>query len=543
MVLALFVAVAGSGTEGIDLISPNAAAVASAADGAIVFPSPSSPGGTFFDDDGDVHEGAIEAIVVAGITRGCREADLYCPADSVTRGQMAAFLARALHLPAAHGDTFTDDDGSIFESDIEAIAVAGITRGCGPHLFCPDRVVTRQEMAAFLNRALHLAPAGEDPFVDDGESPFSADIAALATAGITKGCNPPADDRFCPTRPVLRDQMASFLSRALGLTPASPPPRPTVTMAFTGDVLIHSQLWRKAAAYGAAYDFGPMFAPVAHIIGSVDVAICHLETPLSATDRDLSSYPRFNTPHEVADGLAEAGYNGCSTASNHSWDQGLSGIEATVQGLHDAGLLQAGMATTESEAGHATLYRVGDVTVAHIAATWWLNGLRLPEDKPWLVQMLDLDQILAEAHRAREEGADVVVVSMHCCVQYQAAPTAYQKEVARALIASPDVDLVVGHHAHVVSPVEEVNGEYIFYGLGNVLSGQRFLPETQDGVIMTVEFAPRNGRWVARNVRAYPTWVEGATYRILPAAGHNVASWRRTARTLELYGADLEVVG
>ncbi|MGA7270223.1 MAG: CapA family protein [Acidimicrobiia bacterium] len=539
----MIVTVATGGALGVDLAAPDTNAVLSAVGQAVAPATSSSPGGTFFDDDGDVHEGAIEAIVAAGITRGCGEPDLYCPTDPVTRGQMAAFLARALNLPAAKGDTFSDDDGSMFEADIQALAAAGITRGCGPRLFCPDRVVTRQEMAAFLTRALHLEPGESDRFVDDAGSPFAADISALARAGITKGCNPPANDLFCPTRPVLRDQMASFLSRALDLTPVIPPPRPSVTMAFTGDVLIHSQLWRKAATYGSPFDFGPMFAPVSKIIGSVDLAICHLETPLSATDEDLSSYPRFNTPHEVADGLAGAGYDGCSTASNHSWDQGLSGIEATVKGLHDAGLAQSGMATSQSAADHATLYQVGDVTLAHIAATWWLNGLRLPEDKPWLVQMLDLDQILAKAHQAREEGADVVVVSMHCCVQYQAAPTAYQKEVARALIASPDVDLVVGHHAHVVSPVEEVNGEYIFYGLGNFLSGQRFLPETQDGVILTVEFAPRNGRWVGRNVRAYPTWVEAGTYRILTAAGNNEASWRRTARTLESYGADLEVVG
>jgi len=112
-----------------------------------------APGGTFFDDDGNVHEAAIEAISYAGITRGCGVVDLYCPQQPVTRGQMAAFLVRALALPPTGEDPFTDDDSSLFVSDIAAIAAAGITKGCGPGLFCPGRPVTRGEMAAFLVRA------------------------------------------------------------------------------------------------------------------------------------------------------------------------------------------------------------------------------------------------------------------------------------------------------------------------------------------------------------------------------------------------------
>jgi poly-gamma-glutamate capsule biosynthesis protein CapA/YwtB (metallophosphatase superfamily) len=285
-----------------------------------------------------------------------------------------------------------------------------------------------------------------------------------------------------------------------------------------------------------------MFAPVAPIIEEVDVAICHLEVPLSSDNRDLSGYPTFNAPRQVADGLAAAGYDGCSTASNHSFDKGWPessppcgpGRRRTEAGGHGRrrSKRQVGPASTTEEA-----------TVAHLSATWWLNGLRLPEDKPWLVQMLEVDALLEQARPASVAGADVVVVSMHCCTEYQVTPTADQREVARALIASPDVDLVIGHHAHVVQPVESVDGEYIFYGLGNFLSGQRSRPATQDGVIVTVEFAARGEGWSARGLRAYPTWVEGGTYRILPAAVHNQASWSRTARTLGMERpAGLEVI-
>lgn len=195
----------------------------------------SDPGGSFSDDDGSIHEADIEAIAAEGITRGCNppQNDRYCPQDSVTRGQMAAFLKRALSLPSSSEDRFIDDDSSVFELDIQSLAAAKITLGCNPPAntrYCPDDPVTRGQMAAFLSRALSLpAYQGSDRFVDDDESVFEADIEALAQAGITVGCNPPANDRFCPSQPVTRAQMASFLTRALGLTPIQPPPATSST--------------------------------------------------------------------------------------------------------------------------------------------------------------------------------------------------------------------------------------------------------------------------------------------------------------------------
>lgn len=186
-------------------------------------------GGTFTDDDGNIHEAAIEAIAAAGITKGCNPPanDRYCPSARVTRGQMAAFLVRALNLTDRLHDPFSDDDDSMFEGDIERLAAAGITRGCNPpdnDRFCPDSAVTRGQMAAFLVRALRYSnDGGGDLFTDDDGSVFETDIDRLGAAGVTKGCNPPDNDRFCPDRPVLRDQMASFLTRALQLgTTAGP---------------------------------------------------------------------------------------------------------------------------------------------------------------------------------------------------------------------------------------------------------------------------------------------------------------------------------
>jgi hypothetical protein len=188
------------------------------------------PGGTFIDDDGDTHEGGIEAIAAAGITLGCNPPanDRFCPEDTVTRGQMAAFLARARDLPDTTADFFTDDDGHPFEAAIDRIAAAGIALGCDPPAndrYCPDQEMTRGQMAMMLARAFEPPPATTNHFLDDEGMVSESAIDRIADAGITRGCNPPANDNFCPNAPVTRAQMATFLTRALGLTPLVPPPR------------------------------------------------------------------------------------------------------------------------------------------------------------------------------------------------------------------------------------------------------------------------------------------------------------------------------
>ena len=184
-------------------------------------------GDRFTDDDGLVHEENIEAIAAAGITTGNNPPDFdeFGPAGPVTRGQMAAFLTRALGLPTPTTDYFTDDDNSIFEGDINAVAAAGITLGCNPPAndnYCPDDTVTRGQLASFLVRVLGLGEAPLDFFSDDVGSVHEGNINAIRMAGITVGCNPPASDLYCDDAPVKRQEMATFLARALGWSPLNP---------------------------------------------------------------------------------------------------------------------------------------------------------------------------------------------------------------------------------------------------------------------------------------------------------------------------------
>ena len=520
------------------------------------------PGGTFFDDDGSTHEGYIEALAAIDVLRGCNPplSDFTCPADSITRGQMAALLRRSLRLPATAKDTFADDEGSTFEDDINRVAAAGITRGCdadNPRLFCPDDYVTRGQMAAFLNRGFDLNPSTEDRFSDDEHSTFEEDINRVASAGITEGCDPDYLRLFCPLEWVTRGQMASFLGRALGLDPLRPPERPSFTLAVTGDILIHSPLVDRAAAFGDAsgqsYDFRPMFERIAPIISAADLALCHLEVPLSADNQDLSGYPLFNAPREVAQAIAYAGYEGCSTASNHSIDQGVQGAAETLDILDAAGVGHAGTARNADEAANPRLYRVGEVMVGHLSYTYWLNGLSPPSGQEWVANVIDQSAILAEAGRARAEGADLVVVSLHWGVEYQADPTPSQVALAQGLLASGTIDLIVGHHAHVVQPIGRVSDRHVVYGLGNLVSNQCCV-ETQDGVIVEIEMARRaEDWWDARRTAFFPTRVERSGYVVLPVtatlesgsydwlSSELEASRARTTSTIRRLGVDAEL--
>ena len=173
-------------------------------------PAPPPPSGTFHDTGGSPFLADIEWLAAAGISNGCG-GGAFCPTAPVAREQMASFLGRALGLPAAGADYFWDDNGTYHEPDINRVAQAGIANGCGDGRFCPGTVVSRDQMASFLARALALPAAGADYFWDDNGTYHEADINRLAAAGITTGCG---GGQYCPFGSVTREQMAAFLHRA-----------------------------------------------------------------------------------------------------------------------------------------------------------------------------------------------------------------------------------------------------------------------------------------------------------------------------------------
>ncbi len=191
-------------------------------DAAIVLEAPllEAYTGFFRDDEANVHQVNIDKIAAAGITIGCNPPvnDKYCPSNNVTRGQIAAFVRRDLGLPDTLVDYFADDDESVFNGDINALAEAGIAFGCTETDYCPNTPLRRDELAEVFVRAYGFEnPEDTNFFIDDEGNAFESSINAMAANGITVGCNAPDFDRYCPDDNLTRAQMASFIARALGL--------------------------------------------------------------------------------------------------------------------------------------------------------------------------------------------------------------------------------------------------------------------------------------------------------------------------------------
>ncbi|MFF8970219.1 CapA family protein [Streptomyces sp. NPDC014995] len=250
------------------------------------------------------------------------------------------------------------------------------------------------------------------------------------------------------------------------------------TLVATGDVLPHTAVVERARydAGGVGYDFRPMFDGVKSLVSRADLALCHTETVYAAPG-DHTGRPLFQSPPEIAPALAATGYDACSTASDHSLDDGAAGVRRTLDVLDGAGVRHAGTARTEAEATSVTLLRAGPAKVAHLAYTYDTDGHPLPNGQPWAVNRIDENRVVADARAARAAGADVVVVSLHWGTEWQDAPDDFQLTLARALTASrtdgrPDIDLILGTHAQVPQAYEKVNGTWVVYGMGDQVAGE-----------------------------------------------------------------------
>lgn len=292
-------------------------------------------------------------------------------------------------------------------------------------------------------------------------------------------------------------------------------------MAFTGDFLWHSPLWRGAAENWAAahpdgppgFDFTPMLAGLAPVVAPADVGVCHLETPIAPEGEEYTTAPRYGVPAEVATAIAAAGYDRCSAASNHTLDRGVAGIDRTVNVLEAAGLGVSGMARTPEEIA-PRLFLADGVRVAHLSYTFSYNGLRMPAGEEWRSATIDPARIVADATAARTMGAELVIVSMHWGNEKDHTITASQREIAAQITASGQIDLVVGHHAHVLQGIEQVNGVWVIYGLGNAISnmptGNSWPAASQDAAVATVSFTrrPDGTGFVASTPVVHPTWCD-----------------------------------
>ncbi|MFI6763345.1 CapA family protein [Micromonospora sp. NPDC050417] len=289
--------------------------------------------------------------------------------------------------------------------------------------------------------------------------------------------------------------------------------RRLLTVLGAGDVLIHPEVTAQAkrdAGQAGGYDFFPMFERVAPAISGADLAICHLETPLAPAAGPFQGYPSFSAPPQVVDGLRRAGFDACSTASNHTLDQGAQGVKRTLDALDAAGLGHAGSARDAAEANTPRIYEAAGVKVGHLSYTLNFNGLERPAGKLWMANLIEPAKILDAAKRLRAAGAEIVVLSLHWGTEYQHLPDADQLDWVKPLIESPDINLILGHHAHVVQPFEEFNDKWVVYGMGNQIARHADpVNDNREGVMARITFtemAPKE--WKITEAAAIPIWTD-----------------------------------
>lgn len=244
-----------------------------------------------------------------------------------------------------------------------------------------------------------------------------------------------------------------------------------LSLVMVGDCLIHGAVYSDALVGYNTYDFTKMIDRIKPIIKQYDLAFYNQETIIGGKSIGLSTYPQFNSPEEVGDAFIDAGFNLVSLANNHTLDRGETAILNSVNyWKNKEDVMVAGSYDSEEERQKIDIREKNGITYTLLAYTTATNGLQTPEGKEYLVNRYDASKVKQDIERVRDK-VDVLMVSMHWGSEYTHEPTIEEKEIA-AYLASLDVDIVIGHHPHVIQPITYIDDTLVIYSLGNFLSGQ-----------------------------------------------------------------------
>lgn len=320
--------------------------------------------------------------------------------------------------------------------------------------------------------------------------------------------------------------------------------RRTITIAGVGDILVHKEIIGQALQDGGGVpDFRAQLEGIRTIVAAADLAICHMEYPLGSAEGPWSAWPDLpSAPPQVAQAVADMGFDACSTASNHTLDQGTDGVASTIAAMETAGLAHAGSARSDSEADRITMIDIEGVSVALLSFSYGFNGIPRPYD--WCCNLIEPGAITAAAARARDAGARIVVVALHDGVEGVSLPTQSQQDTVQELADSGLVDLVLGHHAHVVQPVTRVGNMWVAYGHGNLLSAQsRKDPRSGDGLLTIFTFTEQaDGSFSGTDATGHALINHDFPFRVLPVTTSDAigsradATWGRVSEQAMIPG-------
>ncbi|MBP3036082.1 CapA family protein [Arthrobacter sp. zg-ZUI100] len=385
----------------------------------------------------------------------------------------------------------------------------------------------------------------------------AAATAAVLLSAAAAGCAPAAPAPAPDTAPSSTAGLETpapvpTVDPTPGLGPDCPAVR-CFSVMVAGDLLIHPQLWDQAAADGAAsgrlpMDFEPLLEGQRAYLGAADLGICHMETPVAEAAGPYAGYPLFNVPPQILSAAKAVGYDACTTASNHTVDAGTPGLNRTLATLDGLGLARTGSYATEAEAAELMILQAAAGKVAVIEATYGLNGMSTEFD--WQVDRLDPAAMITKARAARAAGADVVIGAIHAGDEYASVPNAQQTETAHALADSGEFDFIYGHHSHSVLPIENYNGTWIAYGLGNAVTElSPWYDVNNEGLILRAQFGGgEDGGWALTDLAWAPSVIVRDPYRWCSVAadlpqgqcapeGRQAAVRERTIAVVESMGA------
>lgn len=304
-----------------------------------------------------------------------------------------------------------------------------------------------------------------------------------------------------------------------------------IRMAVIGDIMCHNSQYKDAYnAQTKTYDFSYVFSDIKEYISSADIAIGNLETTFAGKERGYSNYPRFNTPEQLAQNLKDFGIDVVSTANNHCMDTNYTGLVSTLKYLDEAGIAHTGTNETAEKQDEILVKDVNGIKIAFLSFTYGTNGIAIPSDKSFAVNLIDEDLILKQIKLAKEQSPDLICVSMHWGIEYQLKQNSEQEKL-KDLLFNNGVDIILGSHPHVLQPMEKqtitlddgtTKDCFVIYSLGNFMSGQT-KENTRDSIILNIDITKNGetGQIKLSNIEYIPIYMYKSTtktnqkYRVL----------------------------
>ncbi|QZY55998.1 CapA family protein [Crassaminicella profunda] len=304
----------------------------------------------------------------------------------------------------------------------------------------------------------------------------------------------------------------------------------TIQLASVGDIMCHNTQYIAARKNGT-YDFSSSFAPIKPYIASADLAIGNLETTFSGAKKKYSNYPAFNTPEQLGLTLKNIGFDILSTANNHSLDKRNYGILHTLDELDKLGIKHTGTFRNKQERDTLLIENMKDIKIAFMSYTYGTNGIPIPKENPFAINLINKEKILEDIQKAKNENVDCMVFSLHLGQEYKRKQNKYQEELVDFLFKN-GVDIVLGGHPHVIQPakikeVTTIDGEkkkcFVIYSQGNFFADQK-KKYTYSGLITLIDITKNfeTHKTEIAHISFVPTWVDksrtkkGLDFRILP---------------------------